>query len=837
MKETLTDILCAKTLQFMTARDDGFSISQQLTDIVDETLMETAGINLGADGCGLALFAVGGYGRGDMSPFSDIDIMLLSEKRDKQVMDSAQSTLYRLWDMGLNISHCFRTLNECLEDSFKDIQTRTALLEARFIAGDKNILIKFKSDIYQKLLFKNRKGFVGEIFREIDRRHMQFGDSVYLLEPNLKEGRGCLRDIHAISWLLKSTMASGRIEGLQEMLSPADYKHFFKAWEFLLKLRACLHATAKIKTDVLSFDLQRPVAKMLGFSDTKRFQAAEILMRLYYKKARIVMDALKKVSSVCGSRYFKPVFSFSFANKVKKITEYFYLSGNEIIAKNSDVFKSTDKILEAFYVYSITGKKFSRQTKESIRKRFLFINNKTRSSAKAASLFIEILKSYRVYETLREMHSTGVLDRFIPEFGRLRHLVIYEPYHRYTVDEHTLIAVKHLEMLKKNRYLGIEYLSEIFKNVKSYVLFLALLLHDIGKGAHICAAEGHEAAGYMMLKGIMERLNIESADRKTVEFLVKNHIILSKLTLTRDPEAPETIAGIAEIVETQDNLNALYLMTYADMNAVNPSFWSRWKAYLFHDIYEATMKHLKGAGQDLLCIDDARLRDFVKEMPERYLISNTIENIRSDYDLSLKINDAGLAMSISANTDGTAELVIVTTDRSGLFMRIARALGIKGLNILRSRLYTGKNNLVVDKITVSNWKDVWWHGMESELRNELSQTLVSEGSPNIGSAVYESCSPMPVTVRLRKFTEVDNDSSADYTILELFSPDRLGLLYDISVRLNDCGIDILSAVINTDDGIAHDVFYIHKAGMKLDAEDTINALSSVAEIVFAADMK
>lgn len=837
MKDTITDILCAKTLQLTGTRNNGFSISEQLTVIVDETLREAAGINLGFDGCGLALFAVGGYGRGDMSPFSDIDIMLLSEKRDKQVTDSAQLILYKLWDMGLNISHGFRTLNECLEDSFRDIQTRTSLLEARFIAGDKNIPIKFKSDIYQKLLFKNRKGFVGEIFREIDRRHMQFGDSVYLLEPNLKEGRGCLRDIHAISWLLKSAMASGRIDGLEEMLLPEDYKHFLKAWEFLLKLRACLHAAAKRKTDVLSFDLQKQVAGMLGFSDTKRFQAAEILMRLYYKKARTVMDVLKTVSSVCGSRYFKPIFRFPFTEIVKKITGDFQLFGNEIIAKNSDVFKKTDKILEAFYVYSITGKKFSRQTKESIKKRFLFINNKTRSSAKAASHFIEILKSERVYETLREMHSTGVLDRFIPEFGRLRHLVIYEPYHRYTVDEHTLIAVKHLEMLRKNRYAGIAYLSEILKDVKSYVLFLALLLHDIGKGAHSGTVEGHEAAGYMMLKGIMERLNIESADRKTIEFLVKNHIILSKLTLTRDPEATETITRIAEIVETPDNLNALYLMTYADMNAVNPSFWSEWKAYLFHDIYETTMKHLKGAGRDLLCIDDARLRDFVKEMPDKYLLSNTIENIYSDYDLSLKMKDAGFAMSISENADGTAEIVIVTMDSGGLFMRIARALGNKGLNILRSRLYTGKNRLVVDKITVSNWKNVWWHGMEDDFRNELSLVLVSGDSPEIRSAVYESCSPMPVTIRLNKFIEVDNESSADYTILELFSPDRLGLLYDVSARLNNYGIDILSAVINTDDGIANDVFYIQKRGIKLDAEDIINAVSSAAEIVFSAEMK
>jgi [protein-PII] uridylyltransferase len=860
--QTISEILCLRVEGAIRSGMSGLLISRKLTDIVDNLLIsayesainqrsqtenkaegnkKTKNENPGID---LALVAVGGYGRREIAPFSDIDIMLLAKKGDDITVQAAQSLLYRLWDMGINISHSFRTMNECIEDAMKDIRTRTSLVESRFLAGSETLFNEFKQDIYQKLLFKDKKEFIGGILREIERRHREYGDSVYLLEPNVKEGRGGLRDIHSISWLLKTGLRINDIEGLREILSISDYSHFIKAYDFILKTRLCLHFISKRRNDILSFEFQDETAKNVGLKDTKRFLSSEILMRLYYKKAKNIMDVLSKIVGICSRQYI----NFPIPVGIKKITDDFYLSKNEIIVKDRSLFRNTDKIFEAFHIYSITGRKFSPQVRDAIRSRFLFINKKTRSSRRAIMYFLDILKGNRVYETLREMHDTGILDRFIPEFGRLRHLVIHEPYHRYTVDEHTLLAIRNLEMLKSTHHKKLQYLTPILKGVKQETLFLSILLHDIGKGT---PEKHHEDYGYRILKGIMERFNIEHNDRQKIEFLVKNHIVLSKLALMRDIDAPETITQLAEIVENEGNLDALYLMTYADMTAVNPNFWTEWKAYLFHDVYIRTKAHLMGITGQYLDITDREIKEFVKNMPDRYLISNTIDAINIDYQMAIMPADKRPLVSISEREDGTAEFVIVTDDMPGLFSKIVGVLGSRGLNILRARLYTGKDGLVIDKILISNWRDMWWEGMEEQIKDELRQAIgtrqeakevngslfMVHGNDERSTVNYERIispiagSLLPVSKRFESFIEIDNETSGEYTVLELFSHDRLGLLYDISTRLYTHGIDIVSAVINTEDRVARDVFYLQHGGDKLNAESVIKVLNSIQAVI------
>ncbi len=832
MRQNISELLCSRAEELIKLDLNGIAITHQLTDIIDNPLISSYNSELRAlnSSLDLALIAIGGYGRREFAPFSDIDIMLLAKNRDNISMETAQSVLYRFWDMGMNISHCFRTLSECVEDAMNDLQTRTSLIEARFLAGSQNLFDEFKQDVYQKLLFKGKKEFAGNMLREIDRRHKEYGDSLYLLEPNVKEGRGGLRDIHSISWLLKTGLRISDIEGLRKILSISDYSHFMKAYDFLLKTRVCLHFISKRRNDVLSFELQAETARSLGFNDTKRFLSSEILMRLYYRKAKSIMDVLSKIMNICSRQY---IF-FTVPISTRKITGDFYLSKNEIIVKDRDLFKNTDKILEAFHIYSITGKKFSYQVRENIRSRFLFINKKTRSSRNAIMYFMEILRGNRVYETLREMHDTGILDRFIPEFGRLRHLVIQEPYHRYTVDEHTLNAIRNLEILKSTRHKKLHYLSDILKGVKQEILFLSILLHDIGKGVNSSEfgvqsselyVKRHEDIGYRMLKDIMERFNIEHDDRQRIEFLVRNHIMLSKLALTRDSDAAETITQLAEVVGSEENLNALYLMTYADMTAVNPNFWTEWKAYLFHDVYIRTRGHLIGITEQYLDIPDRKIKEFVKNMPDRYLISNTLDAINIDYQMAVMPEDKRPVVAISEREDGTAEFTIVADDMPGLFSRIVGVLGFRGLNIIRARLYTGKSGLVIDKIMVANWKDMWWQGMEDQIKGDLKKAiLLEEGAP-----------PSPRTLkpffRFESFIEIDNETSREYTILELLSPDRLGLLYDISTQFYAHNVDIISAVINTEDRVAQDVFYLQYNGGKLNAEIMMKVLNSVIFIL------
>lgn len=855
MKQTFSERLCEETVVLLRSGQDGAALCHSLTGIVDTLLIAlfnevTTGevttppppasppdrraavrrrFPAEALPCGLALVAVGGYGRREMAPYSDIDLMLLGRSRDARTAGTAQAVLYRLWDEGLNISHCFRTLDECVEDSMADIATRTTLIESRFLAGSRDLFDDFRKDSYQKILFKKKKEFVSGLLRDIATRHKTYAESIYLLEPNLKEGQGGLRDLHSLAWLARVELHLADLRALESLMSAHDCRQLLRAYDFLLKTRAGLHALSRRKNDVLSFELQEGAASLLGFKDTKRFTAEEILMRLYYKKARTVTDVLSGIMGLCGRRYVNVPMSFS----VKRLTDDFSLSKDEIIVKDRALLKNTDKIFEAFALASSTGKRLSAHLKESIRSRSLFINKRTRASRTAAEHFMGILRGGRVYQTIREMHETGVLDRFIPEFGALRHLVISEPYHRYTVDEHSLIALKNIEAIREGRQARFFYLGDILKKVKQEVLFLAVLLHDIGKGI----SKQHEEAGYSMLKGVMERFAIDRVDRKIISFLVKNHIVLSKLALTRDIDAPETIAQLAEVVEYEENLDALYLMTYADMSAVNPRFWTEWKAYLLHALYTRTKEHLKGAkGQ--LTVADGRLKEFAATMPGRYLIANTNDIINADYALSERARGEGIAATITEREDGTAEVALATRDMPGLFANIAGVLSSKGLNIRSARLYTGATGLVIDKITVSNWSEVWWTGMEEQIRNDLRAAILPAArgaavtacatAPQERTAgLFSSNAPGEGFFRFETFIEIDNEASADHTILELFLPDRFGLLRDIALRLCEHRIDIIAAVINTEEGIAQDVFYLQHRGGKLPAEKILDLLPAL----------
>lgn len=830
MKPNISEELCIKAEELIGSGCDGTAVVRQLTDMVDNMLFTSYHlVTKDLQDLPLTLVAVGGYGRRELAPYSDVDIMLLAKSRDKLVTETAQTVLYRFWDLGLNISHCFRTLEECVEDAMCDLKTRTSLTESRFLAGSREVFDEYKRDVYQKLLFKGKKEFIAEKLREIAGRHKTYGESIYLLEPNVKEGRGGLRDIHSILWLSKVVSRVYDIEGLKRILSPKDYRYLIKAYDYFLTIRLCLHIMSKRKNDVLSFEFHQATANMLGFADTSRFLAAEILMRLYYKKAKNVTDSLAVIKDLSGRQFF----SFPLNLTIRKITDDFYISRNELIVKDRGAFRDSDRIMEAFYLYSETGRKFSFQVREAIKNRFIFINKRTRSSGRAIRYFLKVLGGNRSYETLRIMHDTGILDRLIPEFGRLRHLVIYEPYHRYTVDEHALNAIKNLEMLKDTKQAGPKYLSDILKNVRQETLFLAVLLHDIGKGFSRRDEKGrsgnHEEAGYKMIKNIVERFGLVREDRKRIEFLVKNHVLLARLVLQRDSEDPDTISQLAEIVETEEDLDALYLMTYADMTAVNPDFWTEWKAYLFHGIYIKTKEHILGSASAYLGMDDQNLKKLIEDMPYRYMISNGYDAVSSDYKMALEAKGKGLSISIKEGPDGTAGLTIVTTDVPGLFAGIVGVLGSWGLNILRARLYTGRSGLVIDRISVSNWSALWWEGMEEQVKADLERAILLPLCPTLSKSGVGGV--LPSAKRFESFVEIDNETSEQYSILELFSPDRLGLLYDIAIQFSAHKVEITSALINTEDRLAQDVFYLQHNGAKLEAEVTLKVMNSVYSVI------
>ena len=338
-----------------------------------------------------------------------------------------------------------------------------------------------------------------------------------------------------------------------------------------------------------------------------------------------------------------------------------------------------------------------------------------------------------------------------------------------------------------------------------------------------------------MIKNVVERFGIDREERQRIEFLVKNHVLLARLVLKRDSEDPETISQLAEIVENEKNLDALYLMTYADMTAVNPDFWTEWKAYLFHNLYIKTREHILWIASVYREMDDHKLKELIEDMPYRYLISNQIDAVSSDYKMVHEAKEKALAFSMKEEPDGTAGFTIVTADLPGLFAVIVGVLGSLGLNVLRARLYTGKSGLVIDRIAVSNWAAMWWDGIEDQLKTDLEKAVTErrEGAAIKSkdfNGISHYLSPF-AHYGFESFVEIDNEASEQYSILELFSPDRLGLLYDIAMQFSANSVDIISAIINTEDRLAQDVFYLQHNGVKLEAEVALKVMNSVYSVI------
>ncbi|MBI5847400.1 MAG: [protein-PII] uridylyltransferase [Nitrospirae bacterium] len=797
----------------------GRQLAGHYTSSVDEKVVGI--FNSLADDPELLLVATGGYGRKELAPYSDIDIMFLSESRKNTA--AAEKVLYRLWDERLDISHAFRTLNECTEEAFRDIRTRTALLESRYLAGSRRLYERFTKEVYPAIAHRKQKQFVSEKLAEREKRHISTGDSIYLLEPHIKEGDGGLRDIHAVLWLARVVFRIKDIDGLGAILDRHDYKRFLDAYDFMIQIRYCLHAESKRQNDILSFEYQRAVASRLGFRDSNKFSGAERMMRYYYLKGRIIKEISHAVMVQC-SRQYAPLFR-DFTKK--KITGDFSLSGGKLIARNEAVFSGhSEKIMEAFYHLSKTDKRFSNRLRALIRDSLPRINSRTRSIPAAVHHFREIMKGSRVSETLREMHDSGVLGRFIPEFGALRSLVVHEAYHMYTVDEHTLLAIRNLERLRTTTVKSLEALKEIILGMGQLdVLFLSILFHDIGKAV----GKHHEEEGYKRLKSIMGRLNMPPEKRLRIEFLVRNHVLMSRIAMTREIDDPEVIALFADAVGDRENLRAIYLITYADMSAVNPQFWNAWKSSLLSELYERTSQYLSGSGgvaknHDVAALFPGKtalqkgLSLFLEAMPERYLLSTTDARLKEDFLLYQKASDRGAAVRIEVMPDGIAEIVISASDAPGIFSRIVGFLSMKKLNIVHGRIFTGKSGIVIDKIAVSNWKDVWWDGLESDIVVGLEAAVLKRTDIPFTGLTHEKHGLFDA------FVEIDNESSDVYTLVEIFSQDRIGLLYDISRIFYQKGAGVVSARINTEAGLAQDIFTIRCGDNKADYETALEIL-------------
>ena len=613
----IKEVLAARELILSEAHSEqgsGLSVVREFSTFIDRLLTElfarlTAKYQVNER---IALIAIGGYGRSELNLRSDVDLMLVHKKTiSKPVKALTENMLYTLWDAGLDVGFSIRSVKEALTLAKSDLKTLTALLDTRLITGDITLLKELDTGVYSKLLTAPlAKKFIEEKLAENVTRHLRFGGSVYILEPNVKEGLGGLRDLHTARWIAQASRAKKELDLREDgLLSKDEAIEFDQSFDFLLWVRNELHLDTKRKSEQLNFDQQVRISRLLGLKDTEQSLAVESFMQLYYGQA----SNIGRYSEIIISRTLGTVKRGLFSGvKKKRIDDNFNLLDQNISVKSKELFADDPALMiKAFELSQAHNTDIDQPTSDLILKNLHLFTEAHRSSPQAAESFLNILKGNNVFKTLEEMHHLRLLETYIPEFGNIKSKVQHDLYHVYTVDVHTLYAIRELDrlggILKKDYYLY----STLYEELKRpELLILSVLFHDIGKAF----GSGHAVTGAELMPVVLGRLGLDKKDIATVRFLVRYHLLLADTALYRDCSDEKLIVEFAKNVATIENLNMLFLLTFVDVRAVGPEVWSKWKGALFLELYFKTLKVIERGHFEVGDIDEliAGIKDDVK---------------------------------------------------------------------------------------------------------------------------------------------------------------------------------------------------------------------------------
>ena len=795
----------------------GVEVVQRRTDLVDRALRGAYG-RLGAGGAMPALLAVGGYGRGELNPHSDIDIMLLC--RDEADRQRSPELLYLLWDAGLDVGYSVRTVNECVALARQDIKIRTSLLESRLIDGDPGLYGSFLSAMQGDVFYWKAREFVTGKVAERNATRRKFGGSIYLREPNIKEGEGGLRDVHTALWI---SFAHFRVSSLAELvgsgvLSEGQYAVFQRSRSFLWRLRNEMHYCSGRKNDHLTFDLQERAAKDFRYRDSANLLSVERFMKAYFIHARNIREFSNMVVAAALRKPSRRWFERSLAiGPFKLVGRTIFLSADDVCRQDPAL------IMSAFEIAHERHAVFSDKLRSQIRG--CRIDDAMRASSAASAAFLSILKSPDgLAETLTLMKELRVLGRYLPEFKAIQALARHDYYHQYTVDEHILHAIKALQELWTGNYPALVTLSDAFRGLaRRWVLILAVLLHDLGKAYR----DDHERWGAALARKVLARLGVAGEDRERILFLVENHLVMASLSQRRELTDRKVISDFAVLVRDRENLAMLYLLTYADISAVNPTAWTQWKAALLQDLYLKTLNHLDASAQVMeghqarLIDASVRIRDaaarlfspeeidtFLVSMSDQYILTTPTSRVIDHIGMLKRLPREGLVIQHRHSREkGYTELTVCAYDAYGMFYRTAGAIAAKNLNILRAQVYTSRTGVMIDtfQITDPEGKLCDYEGAWESVRAELRAALTTGSRPPAPGA-YVSSHVLPGAVT--PSVAFDNETSDAFTIIDITARDRVGFLYHVTKTLYDLNLDIGSAKIVTEGSRIMDSFYV-----------------------------
>ncbi|MDU0458457.1 MAG: [protein-PII] uridylyltransferase [Geobacteraceae bacterium] len=797
----------------------------------------------------MTLVAVGGYGRGELNPFSDIDIMFLHDGSmpTQMVEGIAQKLLYFLWDMRLDVGYSVRMINDCIEMAASDGTVKTALMDARFLSGSRKMFDNLHKVIFTQILTKSSDKFIKEKISDMKGRRDKYGSTVYLLEPNIKEGEGGLRDLQTAMWVarVKFKFSDPRELIIKGIVAEDELELYEAALDYLWRIRNELHYFSGRKNDQLTFDAQVHLARFMGYKDRNRVLAVEDFMRDYYRHANKVEHFTSSLVSRCIWRDEGALKILGYFVRRPVGDGCFVLKGELIIPDESVITKNPAVLMRIFELAQKHGVSLNIRVKGAIRKNLHLVNDKFRRSREVNQSFMNILRAPKdVTGTLRLMHHLEFLNRFIPELEHIYCKVQHDMYHIYTVDIHTLFAVEQTERmlsgdLKEKLPLPCEVAAQIGK---PELLILAVLFHDIGKGE----GGGHAEKGAAMIPTISRRMGLSREDSERLEFLVRQHLLFAHISQRRDLNDEKMIAQFARQMETSENLKMLYLLTVADVRAVGSDVWTNWKASLFQELYEKSFGILdRGEFQQEASSERVKsiirkvaemlendfpaseVREELTAMPVRLLLSNTPQLICEHTRMLIGQERDGILMRVTHQPEsGYSEFTICAHDMPGLFSRITGVMAANGVNILGAQINTSNNGKVLDILQVNSPQGMLitdeqrWQRIQEDMRRVLhGETMVTELVAKRQRPTLLTSRPAP---RFATRVDIDNEVSESYTVMDIYAHDKVGLLYLITSTLTELGLYIGVSKISTKVDQVADVFYVRDIfGHKITSEEKL----------------
>ncbi len=789
----------------------------------------------------MALVAVGGYGRSMLAPGSDIDLLfLLPYKQTPWGESVVEFVLYMLWDLGLKVGHATRNVDECIRLSGGDMTIRTAILEARFLWGDEKLFAQLTQRFDEQVVKNTGPAFIAAKLAERDERHRRQGASRYVVEPNVKEGKGGLRDLHTLFWIAKYFYRVRSGDALVEagVFSRSELALFRKSEEFLWSVRCHLHFLTGRAEERLSFDLQREMAVRLGYTSHPGLKDVERFMKHYFLVAKDVGDLTLIFCAALEEEHAKATpglnrfFGFAPRRRVKKIpgSTDFVVDHDRINMAKPDVFERDPvNLIRLFHLADKHNLAFHPDLMKAATRSLKRIDGKLREDPTANKLFLELLASHNQPEiVLRRMNEAGVLGRFVPDFGKVVAMMQFNMYHHYTVDEHLIRSIGVLASIERGeRAQDHPLANSLIPNIQDrVVLYVAMLLHDIAKGR----PEDHSIGGARVARKLGPRLGLSPAQTETVAWLVENHLVMSMVAQSRDLGDRKTIQDFAAVVQSLERLKMLLILTIADISAVGPGVWNAWKGQLLRTLYYETEPLLTG-GHSQISRDKrvAAARAELAQALENWPAAEREAYLERHYpaywlrvDLPRKIAHAELlraadaegrtlATSVAVRAfEGVTEITVFAPDHPRLLSLIAGACTAAGGNIVDAQIFTTGDGRALDTIVLQRELE----SDEEELRRgKKVSTLIEDalsGTVALPEAIAKKAKPR---AKIKAFTVktqilIDNSWSNQFTVIEASGLDRPGLLFDLTRSISDLNLNIASAHVATFGERAVDVFYV-----------------------------